>query len=457
MKAFAIAADVLREALAAAGCLPSPSRSRSRFWRCLQPAHGRGRRGARRHAALRQRPPREHSRGGGGDAGRLRGRRVRHLLLRSAVRPDGLRRLCAAAARPRPGWSTCWPFRSGAGRCLAGTLLGVLALSTGAALYGAGGFAIILGFKTGVWTFGPLLAAVLAGISFSAVYAAMLTTAVFVRSAALSDFVGFLLFALGVVASYREQLVKFFRPGLATSLMRGGLAMMPPIAALGGAAAHIAGSSEIALPRLLALIAGVLVFGAAISSRWAPFASTERTTSVRRKLLGLLAIAALLGLAAWLFGLGEEPAPPIVQVAFPGAAPTRGAEARGGPALAPAAQAAAAAAGCENHRPRPVARRAPPRQLGHRARGQRAALLSRRRAAAQVLRRRRRAALRPHAGGERDSSPRTSIGLPSSPTGWWSPASSAARNGRACSMTRARATAIRVSSTHCRAQTAAPP
>lgn len=149
---------------------------------------------------------------------------------------------------------------------LAGTLLGVLALSTGAALYGAGGLAIILGLKTGVWTFGPLLAAVLAGISFSAVYAAMLTTAVFVRSAALSDFVGFLLFGLGVVASYREQLVKFFRPGLATSLIRGGLAIMPPIAALGDAAAHIAGSAEIALPRLLALIAGVLVFGAAIFS-----------------------------------------------------------------------------------------------------------------------------------------------------------------------------------------------
>ena len=38
---------------------------------------------------------------------------------------------------------------------------------------------------------------------------------------------------------------------------------------------------------------------------------------MRRKLLGSLAIAAMLGLAAWLFGLGEEPAPPPAQVAFP--------------------------------------------------------------------------------------------------------------------------------------------
>jgi Cu-processing system permease protein len=147
---------------------------------------------------------------------------------------------------------------------LAGTLLGVLTLSTGAALYGAGGLAIILGIKTGVWTLGPLLAAVLAGVSFSAVYAAMLTTAVFVRSAALSDFVGFLLFGFGVMASYRDQIVRFFRPGLTTSLVRGGLSIMPPIAALGDAAARIAGSAEVQLPRLMALIAGVLVFGAAV-------------------------------------------------------------------------------------------------------------------------------------------------------------------------------------------------
>ncbi len=38
---------------------------------------------------------------------------------------------------------------------------------------------------------------------------------------------------------------------------------------------------------------------------------------MRRKLLWLVAIASLLGLAAWLFGLGEEPPPAQPQVAFP--------------------------------------------------------------------------------------------------------------------------------------------
>src|SRR5262245_10628356 len=73
---------------------------------------------------------------------------------------------------------------------LAGTILGVLGLSLIFALYGAGGFTLLFAVKTGVVTGRPVLAALLASVTFTAIYGGMLAASLFVRSAALSAATG---------------------------------------------------------------------------------------------------------------------------------------------------------------------------------------------------------------------------------------------------------------------------
>ena len=87
---------------------------------------------------------------------------------------------------------------------LAGTFLGVLILSVLGALYGAGGLALILGVKTGVYTIRPVIAALLASVTFAAIYGAMLAVAVVIRSAAISAATGVLLLIAGTIAGYRD-------------------------------------------------------------------------------------------------------------------------------------------------------------------------------------------------------------------------------------------------------------
>lgn len=146
---------------------------------------------------------------------------------------------------------------------LAGTFLGVLALAIGGALYGAGGMALLLGFKTGVFTLRPVLAGVLAASAFASIYAAMLATAVVVRSAAMSAAVGGALFLAGVVASYRDTVAAALEPGVGRMLFQGISLVVPRVAAVADAGARIAGSQAVEAAELGQLVAGVLVFGAA--------------------------------------------------------------------------------------------------------------------------------------------------------------------------------------------------
>src|SRR5205085_5127352 len=125
---------------------------------------------------------------------------------------------------------------------LAGTYLGVLALSLAMALYGASGLVAILGFKTGVWTVRPLAAAALAAASFATLYAAMLTTAMFVRSTALSAAVGGLVFIVGIVAGYRRSLALLFEEGVSRNAFNIVTLPIPRIGALGKICAEVAGS-----------------------------------------------------------------------------------------------------------------------------------------------------------------------------------------------------------------------
>jgi Cu-processing system permease protein len=144
---------------------------------------------------------------------------------------------------------------------LAGTFVGVLALSLIFALYGAGGLTLILSVKTSVWTLRPIVAALLASVTFTAIYGAMLATAVFARSAALSAAVGAFLFVTGIIAGYREQLAELFEEGAGRAAFQAITLLLPRVSTLADSAAAIAASTRVDLPGLARLLAGLAIFG----------------------------------------------------------------------------------------------------------------------------------------------------------------------------------------------------
>lgn len=146
---------------------------------------------------------------------------------------------------------------------LAGTFLGVLVLSVLGALYGAGGLALILGFKTGVYTIRPVIAALLASVTFSAIYGAMLAVAVLVRSSAISAAMGVFLFIAGIIAGRRDQLDPFFESGVARQIFRGITLFLPRVSTLADAASDFAGSLPLDGPAVASQIAGLSIFGCA--------------------------------------------------------------------------------------------------------------------------------------------------------------------------------------------------
>ena len=144
---------------------------------------------------------------------------------------------------------------------LTGTFVGVMTLALSGALYGSVGLLIIFGVKTGFWTAGPLIAAVLACGSFAAVYAVMLTTATLVRSAALCAAAGFLIFVGGIVAGYRSSIARVFEEGLSRKLFQAVTAVLPRLSSLADASADLAASQPLEVKSLETLLAGVVVFG----------------------------------------------------------------------------------------------------------------------------------------------------------------------------------------------------
>jgi ABC-type transport system involved in multi-copper enzyme maturation permease subunit len=144
---------------------------------------------------------------------------------------------------------------------LAGTFVGVMTLALSGALYGSVGLLIIFGVKTGFWTAGPLIAALLACGSFAAVYAVMLTTATLVRSAALCAAAGFLIFVGGIVAGYRTSIARVFEEGLSRKLFQAVTAVLPRLSSLADASADLAASQPLEVKSLETLVAGVVVFG----------------------------------------------------------------------------------------------------------------------------------------------------------------------------------------------------
>jgi Cu-processing system permease protein len=149
---------------------------------------------------------------------------------------------------------------------LAGTFLGVLVLATAGALYGAGGLALLLAVKTGVWTVRPIMAALIASVTFSAIYGGMLTAALFVRSAALSAATGGALFIAGIVAGYRDRIDTFFVSGAARTGFRAVTWLLPRISTLADASADLAASAAVDRAALASELVGLAVFGLAALS-----------------------------------------------------------------------------------------------------------------------------------------------------------------------------------------------
>jgi len=145
---------------------------------------------------------------------------------------------------------------------LAGTFLGVMTLGLIGSLYGAGGLLLILGAKTGVWTWHPLLAAALAVAGFGTVYSGMLLSAVLVRSSALSAACGALLLFAGVVAGHRLAILASMREGLGYWAFAAWTTLMPALSALADAAADVAASRPVAMAQLGGVLAGCGFFSA---------------------------------------------------------------------------------------------------------------------------------------------------------------------------------------------------
>ncbi|MCK6546725.1 hypothetical protein L6R52_12815 [Myxococcota bacterium] len=146
---------------------------------------------------------------------------------------------------------------------IGGTYVGVFAVMSAIALYGAIGFTVILGLKTGVWTPRLLGAALLAIVTFGAIYGVMVTAAIFVRSAAVSTVVGNGMFVAGIFSGYRDRLAPMFEPGLERAVFEAMCTIVPPISAIADEAGRLAGTEAVDAALLGQRLAGMFVFGVA--------------------------------------------------------------------------------------------------------------------------------------------------------------------------------------------------
>ena len=147
-----------------------------------------------------------------------------------------------------------------------GTFLGVEALALSGAVYGGLGLTLIVWAKTGVFGWAPVVAALLGGAGFGAIYAVMLASAIAVRSAALSAAAGGITFVAGIVAGYRRSLAPLFSSGASRELFLGMTAPLPRLSALGGQAGRLAGGHPLDLAQLGVQLGGTLLFALAALS-----------------------------------------------------------------------------------------------------------------------------------------------------------------------------------------------
>jgi ABC-type transport system involved in multi-copper enzyme maturation permease subunit len=143
---------------------------------------------------------------------------------------------------------------------LLGTYLGVLALSILCTGYGALGITLVFGFKTGFWTTALLAGSALGVAGFCALYAAMLTSAFFVRSAAASSAVGILTLVMGILSSNREAIENTIEPGVGRTLFHYGVQPFPRLWKLAEQSIRLAGDESVNAALAGRLVAGSLIF-----------------------------------------------------------------------------------------------------------------------------------------------------------------------------------------------------
>ena len=142
-----------------------------------------------------------------------------------------------------------------------GSYLGVLILTLGGTLYGAAGFMTVLGLKTGIWSTGILIATLLSSVTFASIYAAMLTTAVFIRYTPVIIMAGLAVMFGGILASN----IEVFMAEIETLWLRefvGSLShFIPRVTRVSHYAADIAGDMPIEPAMLMRSLSGMIFFG----------------------------------------------------------------------------------------------------------------------------------------------------------------------------------------------------
>ena len=147
---------------------------------------------------------------------------------------------------------------------LFGTYLGVIVLAGLGVLYGAGGLTVLLGVKTGVWNARLLVGSGVGWVGFCALYAVMLASNFFVRSAALSGALGVATLILGVVASYRESIAVAMNPGFGRELFSWSMLPIPRLGTLATVSANLAASEPLEGELVSRLLGGCFIFSAAL-------------------------------------------------------------------------------------------------------------------------------------------------------------------------------------------------
>jgi ABC-type transport system involved in multi-copper enzyme maturation permease subunit len=143
---------------------------------------------------------------------------------------------------------------------LLGTYLGVLALSVMCTAYGAVGVTVVFGVKTGVWTSALLKGSLLGVAGFCALYAAMLTSALFVRSAAAGASVGLFVLVMGILSSVRDSIEGSLEPGFGRLAFHYGVQPFPRLLKLAGECVHLAGGRDFDGALTARLVASALIF-----------------------------------------------------------------------------------------------------------------------------------------------------------------------------------------------------
>lgn len=149
---------------------------------------------------------------------------------------------------------------------LFGTFLGVVTLAAIGTLYGAGGITILLGVKTGMWNAKLLLGSAVGWVGFCTLYAVMLTTNFFIRSAALSGATAVVTLILGVVASFRESIAIAMNEGIGREIFSWAMLPIPRLGTLAIVSAHLAASEPVDSGMLGRLLGGCVIFSVALLS-----------------------------------------------------------------------------------------------------------------------------------------------------------------------------------------------